>query len=557
MAMAEKTAEFTYGDQKKVLKLPVTPVQLLDKFGVEERSDNPILGAVLNQHLLSFQQPLDRGGSIEFINYHNRYGKHYYHRGMTLILGLACSRIFKGPTLQIGHSLEHGYYYHLAAESPVSEETLDKIGTEMKKIINSGLPFKVNCCSHKKALETFARDNQVDKVRLLNTWETEMVEVHQLDNYLDLAYFPAPGNTGQLKTFELRPYTPGFILRFPARENIHKIPAPKDQPKLFQIYQETKEWAKVLEVDNAGALNEVIEAGEISEFIKISEALHEKKISRIADEIKNNLHNIDLVTIAGPSSSGKTTFAKRLSIQLRVHGIKPVRISTDDYFVPREETPQDEEGNYNFEALEAIDLELFNKHLIQLQRGEEIQLPQFSFETGRRKSETIPLELTEDQLLIVEGIHGLNPRLTEAVDRHRKYLIYVSALTQLVIDGHNRISTSDSRLIRRIVRDMLFRDITTTTNINRWPSVRRGENEYIFPYQERADSMFNSSLLYELAALKPYIESALKEVDEGSKAFRTAHRIQRFINLFKTIDIREIPPTSILREFIGGSSFNY
>ncbi len=546
--------------QGQTLKLsgPATPQDIFNELtDLEDNSKNPIMGAAYNNHMVSMLHPLEKGGLLDFIRYRERYGAQFYRRGMCLILGLACDRLFGKKSLEIGHSIEHGYYYQLIQESPVNRETLTDIEAEMKKIIKDDLTIEVVIVDHDTAVDIFKKNNQDDKVRLLEYWEREEIELHKLGNYMDLAYFPAPASTGILDCFELRPYTPGFILRFPPADDPREIPEAIDQPKLFQIYRETKDWARILEVNNVGALNEIIEKKNISEFIKISEALHEKKISQIADEIHHKMENIDLITIAGPTSSGKTTFSKRLMIQLRVNGIKPVRISTDDYFVEREQTPRDEQGNYNFEALEAIDLELFNEHLEKLLRGDQVQIPSFSFETGSRKKTTTPLQLSGDQLIIIEGIHSLNPNLTPAIDRHRKYLIYVSALTQLVIDDHNRISTSDSRLIRRIVRDTLFRDIPPQTNIKRWLSVRRGESEYIFPYQERADSMFNTSLLYELAAIKPYIKSALKQVPRDKPEFRTANRIRRFIDLFRPIDTKEIPPTSILREFIGGSAFHY
>ncbi len=556
--MTTDMLKFTIDNKEIEKPFGITPLEIFRENNIQiEDEENPVMGAARDQHMISLRHPLETGGLLEPIHYLDRYGEQFYRRGVSLVLGLAVSRLYSLRELEIGHSLEHGYYYQLNDHQPATVEILGKIENEMRKIIGENYPLEVVKKSHDEAVEIFRNRNQFDKTLLLSGWEPEKIEICKLEDYLDLAYFPVPASTGQLPNFELRPYTPGFILRFPDARDINRIPEAIDQPKLFQIYRETKEWAKILEVNNIGSLNEVIEEGNISEFIKISEALHEKKISQIADTIHDNLNTLDMITIAGPSSSGKTTFSKRLAIQLKVNGIEPVRISTDDYFVPREETPRDEEGNYNFEALEAIDLDLFNSHLEKLLRGETIQIPEFSFEKGRRKDKTTPLKLTADQLVIVEGIHGLNPRLTEAVHRHRKHLIYVSALTQLVIDDHNRISTSDSRLIRRIVRDVIFRDIPPKTNIERWPSVRKGEGKYIFPYQELADSMFNSSLLYELAVLKPYIKSALNQVKRGSEAFRTANRIRRFIDLFKPIDSKEVPPTSILREFIGGSSFNY
>lgn len=561
--MTATTAQFEVQDEHfqrdSVLELsvPTTPLDILNRLNGSIDRDDPIMGAALNNRMVSMRHPLTRGERIEFIRYSDRYGHHFYRRGLTLVLALAVQRTLPEDQLHIGHSIEHGYYYRLNGHEFITHDLLDQLNEAMEEIVREDLPIEVEMMNREQALEVFRASGRRDKVRLLETWEHEEVQLHRMDSYRDMAYFPAPASTGVLERFELRPYMPGFILRFPEREDPKKIPPTKDQPKLFRIYDETKKWGNILEVNDVGDLNRIIEDNDISEFIKIHEAFHSKKISKIADEIKQNLGEINLVCVAGPSSSGKTTFSKRLGIQLRVHGIKPVKISTDNYFVNREETPRDKDGNYDFESLDALDLELFNRHLEDLINGKQVQVPKFSFEHGRRKDATTPLQVTDDQLIIIEGIHGLNPRLTASVPRHRKYWIYVSALTQLVIDDHNRISTSDSRLIRRIVRDILFRDIPPTENIMRWPSVRRGEEQNIFPHQENADVMFNSALLYELSALRPYILPALKQVDQNHEAFRTAHRIRRFIDLFKTIDHREIPPTSILREFIGGSSFQY
>ncbi|MFB6356737.1 MAG: nucleoside kinase [bacterium] len=556
--MAQQSVFEIEENQQIDVSTPVTPLEVFTRYdGIESTTDNPVVGAVWENRMISMRHPMEEPGHLEYVRYLDRHGSDFYRRGMILVLGLAGHRVLNNDGLHIGHSLEHGYYYQLKNRDTTPEDVLDVLTEEMNNIIENDFNIEVVLMDRDDALELFHERDQKDKVRLIETWEMEELQVHQVDDFYDLAYFPAPGSTGVLQNFELRPYTPGFILRFPDPEDVHQIPEAEDQPKLFQIYQESKNWAKILDVDDVGSLNKVIIDEDVGEFIKISEAFHAKKISRIADEIKERIDHIDLITIAGPSSSGKTTFSKRLAIQLRVIGVDSVKISTDNYFVEREDTPLDEDGEYDFEHIEAIDLPLFNEHLEKLRKGEPIEVPEFSFEHGTRKEETNTLEIEDDQLVIVEGIHGLNPRFTEAIPRHRKYLIYVSALTQLVIDDHNRISTSDCRLIRRIVRDMLFRDITPETNIQRWPSVRRGEIRWIFPHQELADVMFNSALLYELAALKSYIVPALEQISQEKKAAQTAHRIRRFADLFKPIDSQEIPPTSILREFIGGSSFDY
>ncbi|MGM0381164.1 MAG: nucleoside kinase, partial [bacterium] len=384
--MGESMLEFSIGNKIVEKSAGISPLKIFKENNITiEDQDNPLMGAARDQHMISLRHPLEKGGKLEPIYYKDRYGEQFYRRGISLILGLAVCRLYSLQELEIGHSLEHGYYYQLNDHQPVSVEELEKIENEMQIIIDENLPLEIIKQNHEEAVDTFRDRNQFDKTRLLAGWHPEEVELCRLGDFLDLAYFPVPASTGQLHNFELRPYTPGFILRFPLADNIHKIPEAIDQPKLFQVYRETKEWAKILEVDDIGSLNEVIEERNVSEFIKISEALHEKKISQIADHIHDNLSSLDLITIAGPSSSGKTTFSKRLAIHLRVNGIKPVRISTDDYFVPREETPRDEDGNYNFEALEAIDLDLFNSHLEKLLRGETIQIPEFSFEKGHRK----------------------------------------------------------------------------------------------------------------------------------------------------------------------------
>jgi uridine kinase len=355
----------------------------------------------------------------------------------------------------------------------------------------------------------------------------------------------------------LIPYPPGFVLQIPSQDNPKELPPFEPQPQLFQIFKEHKEWGRILGVNTVGRLNEIIANKEIGDFIRIAEAFHEKKIAEIADHIYEHREHIKWALIAGPSSSGKTTFAKRLAVQLRVNGLRPVTISVDNYFVNREQTPLDETGKPDFENIETVDLPLFNEHLMRLDKGEEVEMPSFNFEKGCRSDRCEKLRIEADQIVLVEGIHGLNPRLTQALPTSRKLRIYISALTQLNLDSNNRISTTDNRLVRRMVRDNNFRGNSALATLTMWPSVRRGEKTWIFPYQQEADIAFNSALDYELAVLKPFVEPLLVEVKPYHPQYAEARRLLEFLSSFLAVSDHLVPPTSILREFIGRSSFRY
>jgi uridine kinase len=364
-------------------------------------------------------------------------------------------------------------------------------------------------------------------------------------------------STGYLKNFKLQHYSPGIVIQFPTHECNGEIPKFESHPKLFKIFREAEKWGEILQIDYVAALNDIIVSKKEGEFIRIAEALHEKKIAEIADRIAETINKRQLILIAGPSSSGKTTFAQRLMIQLRVNGLNPVSISLDDYFVDRENTPRDEAGQYDFESLHAIDIELFNKDLNELLLGEEVEIPTFNFHTGSREYKGRRLKIKQGQPVILEGIHALNDQLTITIPREKKVKIYISALTQLNIDEHNRIPTTDTRLIRRIVRDYKYRSNNAERTLFLWNSVRRGEERNIFPYQEEADIMFNSALVYELSVLKKYAESLLRQVDNTSSYYSEAKRLLKFLNYFVALENEvEIPRTSILREFIGNSSFH-
>ena len=404
-------------------------------------------------------------------------------------------------------------------------------------------------------MELFQAAGQLDKVRLLKYKTTQEVHIYKCGAYQDYLYGYMVPSTGYLKQFELKYYLPGFILRFPTWESPTEIPDFKEQRKLARIFYEFEKWGEILEVEDVGALNQQIAAGKSGELIRIAEALHEKNIAQIADLIANDSERIKVVLIAGPSSSGKTTFAQRLAVQLRVNGLKPVPISLDDYFVNREVTPLGLDGLPDFEALEAIDVELFNEHLTSLIQGLTIVLPRYNFKSGHREPGQETLRISKEQPLIIEGIHGLNDKLTSNIPKDNKFKIYISALTQLNVDDHNRIPTTDNRIIRRIVRDNQFRGHDARWTIGMWPMVRRGEETSIFPFQEETDVMFNSALIYELAVLKRYAEPLLQKVTPDHPEFSEAKRLLKFLSYFVPMDDCEISLNSIIREFIGSSCF--
>lgn len=406
-----------------------------------------------------------------------------------------------------------------------------------------------------EAESLFESTGRMDRYRAIEHRNKELVTIYNCGGMDDYFYGYMAPDTGYIKVFGLKYYQGGLIIRFPDKSSPGTLPEFIEQEKLFNIYLEFKRWGRILEIENVGALNTLVKEGRAVEIVRISEALHEKKIASIADMIVESGHRKKIILISGPSSSGKTTFAQRLSIQLRVNGLKPVTISLDDYFVNRKETPRDEKGEYDYEALEAIDVKLFNRQLNDLIRGKEVELPVFNFNTGAREPSGRKLQIDDDHVLIIEGIHGLNEKLTPEIPRENKFKIYVSALTSMNIDDHNRIPTTDNRIIRRLVRDHQFRGSSTVSTIKRWPSVRRGEEMNIFPFQESADVMFNSALMYELGVLKTYAEPLLMEIDNSTVEYSEARRLIEFLSYFLPIDPKDVPANSIIREFIGGSCF--
>ncbi len=467
--------------------------------------------------------------------------------------------IYPDARVVIEHSLSKSIYGEIHFPRELNEQDIDAVKEKMIEIVQRDMEIEKIKISKEEALKIFESYEMSDKLRLLKYIDIPYINLYRCGDLYDYFYGPMVPSTGYLKLFDLKYYKPGFILMYPHEDDIYNIKPFKDLPKLARVFKETEDWAKILDVADVGALNDAVKSEDINELILVAEGLHEKKIANIADKIYENKEKIKIVLIAGPSSSGKTTFSKRLAVQLRVLGLKPKAISLDDYFVDREFTPLDEKGNYDFERLESLDIDLFNKHLTALLAGREVELPVFNFITGKRESLGIKYKMDNRSILVIEGIHGLNETLTSSISKENKYKIYVSALTQLNIDDHNRISTTDVRLLRRIVRDNRYRGKNAEATLLSWESVRNGEEKNIFPYQEEADIMFNSTLVYEMCILKKFAQPLLKEIPADSPAYLEANRLLSFLNYF--IDVKDdvvnnvIPNNSILKEFIGGSCF--
>lgn len=516
-----------------------------------------VLAAAVGNHTVGLDHLVTRSSTITPLTYDSSAGKEVYRRTLSFILSAAARRLFPKSHMVIGHSLAGGYYFDCVGEDRMNPANVSKLEAEMKELIRRDVRIRFLHFSAKQAMELFAKKNRPDKARLLKRSTAEDVVICELDGFYDSPIGPLAASTSLIRKFILVPYESGIVLRFPSKRDPNRMPAAADQTRLFAVYHESKRWSKIHRVGTVGDLNEVIAQGRFNECVQVVEALHEKKIAAIADDITRRMAVSRLVFVAGPSSSGKTTFSKRLGVQLRVNGLRPVTIGLDDYFVDREKTPKDDHGEYDFESLYALDIKTLNDHLVKLIKGREVELPRFSFRLGRRVKSEHSLRLEADQILIMEGIHGLNDKLTPRIPPRQKFKIYVSALTPLTIDSLNRISTTDMRLLRRTVRDHLYRGYSARDTIRRWPSVIRGESHNIFPYQESADVLFNTAVLYEIAVLKSYARRSLEEVSPEYPEFNQARRLLDFLNLFTEMDASSVPPTSILREFIGGSSFSY
>jgi uridine kinase len=533
----------------------------VDEFvrGINGGIPDTVLSALVNRRQVMLDFSLRGEVDLELVSFGDREGESVYKRSVSLMFYEACRDLYPTVRTVIGQSLGNCYHYQIRGDHPVLEEMAPAIEARMGELHRDRRPFRRSTVTIEEAEKYCSEHGCEDKLLLLATRRSSTVHTITCGNFIDLAHGPYAPHTGCCPAFGVIPYEDGLMLRFPRRADRSHLPKFSPRPLLFKTYAETRRWQELLGVQNVGQLNQLCLDGDIRHIIRIAEGLHEKKIAQVADEILSRRPRVRLVTIAGPSSSGKTTFAKRLGTQLRVNGIEMVSLSLDNYYVNREHTPVDEDGRPDFEAIEAIDLDLFHRHLARLMAGEDVMTPRFEFVNGRRKAEDewVPLRLEDHQLLVVEGIHGLNDRLTQSVSRQQNYRIFISALSQLAIDDHNRIFTSDARLIRRIVRDHLFRGFTAERTLDLWERVRRGEGKWIFPFQEQADVMFNSALVYEPAVLKVFAERFLLQVPRTSPAYTEAYRLLKHLSIFVPIFPDEVPHTSILREFIGGSTFKY
>jgi uridine kinase len=520
----------------------------------QEGFTSDIVGAIVNNELKELWVEIQQDCKLKFIDTTTVYGNRFYSRSLAFLFVIAAKEVFKGCRVTVEHSLSKGLYCEVHKDEPLTEPDIAKIEEKMKELQKLDIPFEKRKIASTEAIELFKNTQQPDKVNLIKYRKKKYINVYSCYGYSDYFYGYMVPSTGYLKLFELKFNKPGLVLRFPEKSAPNELPEYKEQKKLFNIFREFENWGKILELENIAQLNDAIKGGRIGELIAVAEGLHEKKIAQIADMICAS-GNKKLVLIAGPSSSGKTTFAQRLSVQLRVNGLKPVAISIDDFFKNREDTPIGEDGEYDFETIDAIDIVTFNDVIKRLIKGEEVEMPIFNFHTGNREWKGKKLKISEEQVLVVEGIHGLNELLTQYIPKEQKFKIYISALTHLSIDDHNRIPTSDLRLIRRIVRDFQFRSADALSTIKRWDSVRRGEDKYIYPFQEEADVMFNSSLVYELAVLNKVALPQLQKIDNSVSEYIEAKRLTKFLQYFLEADIDEIPTNSILREFVGKSCF--
>ncbi len=528
------------------------------KKNVFPENHNHILGALVNNQLQDLQYVVMNPLRVNFIDVTTLDGYSIYSRSLIFVLYRAVNQLFPGKTFKAEYFISNGIFCRIEnKEIHITPAIVRQLKDKMQEIIHNDIPITREEIPTEEAVRIFRKKGLKDKAELMATRGKLYTSLYYLDDLPDYFYGTLAPSTGCLPVFDLIPYKDGMLLVLPERTQPGQILQVIPQDKLYQIFSENKQWGKILEVNDMGQLNKIVEEKFSGPMIKISEALHEKKISQIADKIKARQKKIKVILIAGPSSSGKTTFGKRLAIQLMVNGIKPVNLSLDNYFVNREETPRDEKGEYDYESIDALDIATFSDNVQRLIQGEEIEIPKFSFETGQRYYDGEKIRISKNNVIIVEGIHGLNPKLTHLLPPESLFKIFVSALTSISIDNHNLINPADNRLIRRIVRDYKYRNYSALETLKRWESVLLGEQKHIVPYQEEGDAMFNSALIYELGALKIQAEPLLREVTQQHPEHSKALRLLKFFSYIRALPTREIPPTSIIREFLGGSSFKY
>ena len=516
----------------------------------------PPMAAKVNNELMSLNYRIYTNKTVEFIDITNPLGLKIYTRTLFFILCKAVHDLFPDGKIRIEFPVSNGYYCQLSIGRDVTPDDVHALRAQMDSIIASATPIKRHHRPAEEVIELFRKEGEESKVELLETQGRMYSSYCSIDDYNDSFYGPVLCNTQEIKTYGLEMYYDGLLLRIPQRSDPDKLGQFIRQDKIFDIFEEYHQWQDTMRISTVGRLNKAIIAGRGKDMIMVFEALQEKKLSRIADDIASR-HGVKVILIAGPSSSGKTTTCKRLSIQLVTNGIRPIGISLDDYFVDRENTPRDENGEYDYESLYALNLELFNQQLNALINGEEVELPKYDFMTGMSGMSGKKLQLHENEVLVIEGIHALNPELTAQIPQHQIYRIYASALTTITMDDHNYIPTTDNRLLRRIIRDYKYRNNTAQQTLKRWQSVRAGEDKWIFPYQENADMMFNTAMLFELSVIKTQAVPLLEQVPENCDEYTEAHRLLHFLRYIKPIPESQIPPTSLLREFLGGSMFEY
>lgn len=540
--------EITY-NENKIKTQPITVFELF-KDKIKEKG---IIACRFNNEVKSLDFKIEENGKIELIDISNKDGMRVYRRGLIYILSKAFEELYPNAKTEINFQLSNSMLCEVI-DAEVNDEMIAKINKKFKEIVEKDIPIIKKVMTKKEAKEFYYKErNEKGRLQIEDGYK-DTVSLYYCEDYYNYFYGILPISTGFAKIYEITKYHNGILIRYPNKKDITKLPVFEENKKLLETLDEYENLHETLHVQTLYKLNRIIKRKKIKEYILLDEALHEKKMAKIADDIVNR-KKVKVVLIAGPSSSGKTTFAHRLGIQLRLNGLKPVTISVDNYFVERENNPKDEFGNYDFECIEAIDTKLFNEHILKLLNGEEIDVPTFDFEVGTKRYNGEKMRLKNDQILVIEGIHCLNDKLTSLIPKDQKYKIYISCLTVLNLDFNNRISTTDSRLIRRIVRDHQFRGYSALHTLKMWDSVNRGEEKNIFPYQEEADSMFNSSLIYEIAVLKDYAVPLLKEINNTMPEYSEAKKLLSLLEYFESVPSEYVPTNSLLREFIGGSIF--
>lgn len=546
----------TVGGELKQYNEGISYTEIAKDF--QDQYDSPIVLVLKNGKLTELFKKVTSDCKIEFLTTKTSPGIEAYRRSATLIMLKAFYDVVGNKNINkisVQYSLSKGYYCTLNSKVKLNQELIDKVKIRMNEIVAENAQINKRTIGTTSAIDLFNRHRMYDKEKLFKYRRASKVNIYSLKGFEDYFYGYMVPNTGYVKYFDLFLYDEGFVLQLPTKENPNVVPEFKPQKNLFNVLKESEKWSETLKIDTVGALNEQISQGNIKDIILVAEALQEKKIAEIATMIAESKDK-KFIMIAGPSSSGKTSFSHRLSIQLKANGLNPHPIGVDDYFINRDITPRDENGNYNFEVLEALDVEQFNKDMLDLLDGKTIKMPTYNFITGKREYKGNTLTLGKDDILVIEGIHGLNDKLSYALPKNSKFKIYISALTQLNIDEHNRIPTTDGRLIRRMVRDARTRGISAEETIARWQSVRNGEESYIFPFQEEADVMFNSALIYELSVLKQFAEPLLFGIQSTSPEYVEAKRLLKFLDYFLGVNTEDIPNNSLVREFVGGSCFN-